>query len=412
MLWALGFIAVFTIGGLSGIFLAAFPVDWQVTDTYYVVAHMHYVLFGGSVFGIFAGLYYWWPKIFGRVLDERLGKAQFWLVFIGFNLTFFPQHMLGLLGMPRRVYTYDRDGLWQALQPDLHDRLRHHGARHPASSSSTSSRRSAPGARAGTTRGSADTLEWYTTSPPPPQNFDRSLHHERAAAPRPAAPARRRARCLAPGPWLRLTALFAALADAARSRQRRGVARRRAPRCSPRSPCRRWSRSSSRRWLAHRRLLVPAARRARPLRHRGARDGAGRCTSRSRRSPSPPRSCSRLRPIAASRRRAASWRDYVTLTKPRIMSLLLITGLCGDVRRRAAASRAASLVVVDDDRASRSPAAARRALNHVLDRDIDKLMGTRTRARPRRRGADARRRARSSSASRSRRSRSCCSRRS
>ena len=114
MLWALGFIAVFTIGGLSGIFLAAFPVDWQVTDTYYVVAHMHYVLFGGSVFGIFAGLYYWWPKIFGRMLDERLGKAHFWLVFLGFNLTFFPQHMLGLLGMPRRIYTYQQHGLWQA----------------------------------------------------------------------------------------------------------------------------------------------------------------------------------------------------------------------------------------------------------------------------------------------------------
>ena len=74
MLWALGFIGVFTIGGLSGIFLAAFPVDWQVTDTYYVVAHLHYVLFGGSMFGIFGGLYYWWPKMFGRLLDERLGK--------------------------------------------------------------------------------------------------------------------------------------------------------------------------------------------------------------------------------------------------------------------------------------------------------------------------------------------------
>src|SRR6266567_3181738 len=106
MLWALGFIAVFTVGGLSGIFLAAFPVDWQVTDTYYVVAHMHYVLFGGSAFGIFAGLYYWWPKLFGRMLDERLGKLNFWLMFVGFNLTFFPQHMLGLMGMPRRNFTY------------------------------------------------------------------------------------------------------------------------------------------------------------------------------------------------------------------------------------------------------------------------------------------------------------------
>src|SRR3954466_14741307 len=113
MLFVLGFLALFTMGGLSGIFLAAFPVDWQVTDTYYVVAHLHYVLFGGSMFGIFAGLYYWWPKMFGRLLDERLGKWHFWLTFVGFNLTFLPQHMLGLLGMPRRIFTYDHGGLWE-----------------------------------------------------------------------------------------------------------------------------------------------------------------------------------------------------------------------------------------------------------------------------------------------------------
>src|SRR4029079_4325944 len=96
-----------------GVFLAACPVAWAVTDTYFVVAHLHYVLFGGSMFGIFAGLYYWWPKMFGRMLDETLGKWHFWLLFIGFNLTFFPQHLLGLQGMPRRIYTYSHGGSWE-----------------------------------------------------------------------------------------------------------------------------------------------------------------------------------------------------------------------------------------------------------------------------------------------------------
>ena len=113
MLFALGFLSVFTIGGLSGIYLAAFPVDWQVHDTYFVVAHFHYVLFGGSIFGILGGLFYWWPKIFGRFLDDRLGKWTFWLLFVGFNVTFFPQHMLGLMGMVRRIYTYQEHGLWE-----------------------------------------------------------------------------------------------------------------------------------------------------------------------------------------------------------------------------------------------------------------------------------------------------------
>jgi cytochrome c oxidase subunit I len=171
MLWALGFIAVFTIGGLSGIFLAAFPVDWQVTDTYYVVAHMHYVLFGGSVFGIFAGLYYWWPKMFGRMLDERLGKAHFWLVFLGFNLTFFPQHMLGLLGMPRRIYTYQQHGLWEAynLISSIGAGVMAIGILVFVVNVVRTSRK---GVRAVNDPWLADTLEWYTTSPPPLQNFD------------------------------------------------------------------------------------------------------------------------------------------------------------------------------------------------------------------------------------------------
>ena len=111
--FCLGFIALFTMGGLSGIMLAAYPVDYQAQDSYYVVAHLHYVLFGGTVFGIFAGTYYWFPKITGRMYDERLAKIHFWLMFVGFNAAFLPQHMLGLMGMPRRVYTYDRGGLFE-----------------------------------------------------------------------------------------------------------------------------------------------------------------------------------------------------------------------------------------------------------------------------------------------------------
>ena len=104
--FALGFIAMFIIGGLSGVMHASPTADLQQTDTYFVVAHFHYVLFGGSIFGLVSGAYYWWPKMSGRMLDETLGKLHFWLMLIGFNLTFFPMHILGLNGMPRRVYTY------------------------------------------------------------------------------------------------------------------------------------------------------------------------------------------------------------------------------------------------------------------------------------------------------------------
>jgi len=172
MLFALGFIGVFTIGGLTGVFLAAFPVDWQVTDTYFVVAHMHYVLFGGSIFGIFGGLHYWWPKMTGRLLNEYLGKWTFWLLFIGINLAFFPQHLLGLEGMPRRVYTYSHGGTWEVYNfvstvgsfvmalgvlVFFFNVLRTHAWR--------------AGRRAGNDPWLANTLEWYTTSPPPPHNF-------------------------------------------------------------------------------------------------------------------------------------------------------------------------------------------------------------------------------------------------
>jgi heme/copper-type cytochrome/quinol oxidase subunit 1 len=106
MLFAVGFIPTFVMGGMTGVMLALPPADFQYQDSYFVVAHFHYVLVGGTVMGIFAGAYYWWPKMFGKMLNETLGKIHFWTFLIGFHLTFFPQHFLGLFGMPRRVFTY------------------------------------------------------------------------------------------------------------------------------------------------------------------------------------------------------------------------------------------------------------------------------------------------------------------
>jgi cytochrome c oxidase subunit 1 len=115
MLFALGFIAMFTLGGLSGVMHSMVPADSQQTDTYFVVAHFHYVLFGGLVFAFFGGFFYWWPKVFGYMLNERMGKVTFWLMLIGFNLTFFPMHIVGLEGMPRRTYTYQSGFGWDTL---------------------------------------------------------------------------------------------------------------------------------------------------------------------------------------------------------------------------------------------------------------------------------------------------------
>ncbi len=109
MYFAVGFIAMFIIGGLSGVMHSSPPADLQQNDTYFIVAHFHYVLFGGSIFALTAGAYYWWPKMFGRMLDEGMGKLHFWLMLIGFNLTFFPMHIVGLNGMPRRTYTYPKE---------------------------------------------------------------------------------------------------------------------------------------------------------------------------------------------------------------------------------------------------------------------------------------------------------------
>ena len=173
LLFALGGVGVFTIGGLSGIMVAAFPLDWQVHDSYFVVAHMHYVLFGGAMFALFAALYYWWPKMFGRTLGRRLGRVQFWITFVGFNLAFFPQHFLGFLGMARRIYTYENVGLLQEynLVSSIGSWIMGLGVLLFFVNVFWSRGGRAP--RVGNDPWLADTLEWYTTSPPPPHNFDR-----------------------------------------------------------------------------------------------------------------------------------------------------------------------------------------------------------------------------------------------
>jgi heme/copper-type cytochrome/quinol oxidase subunit 1 len=164
------FIIMFVIGGVSGFMTAAVPVDRQLTDTYFVVAHIHYVLIGINVFPVFGALYYWFPKMSGRLLDERLGKWNFWLTFIGFNVAFFPMHITGLLGMPRRIYTYGPEFGWSSLNmiSSVGSFILAIGILLLLINIMVSRRR---GAVAGPNPWDAPTLEWVTTSPPPPYNF-------------------------------------------------------------------------------------------------------------------------------------------------------------------------------------------------------------------------------------------------
>ena len=163
--------ALFVIGGISGVMLAIFPVDWQLHDTYFVVAHFHYVLFGGAVFGLFGGLYYWFPKMSGRLMSESLGKLSFWLMFVGFNMTFLVQHSAGMEGMPRRIYDYSED-----LGVETYNLISTIGAFIlgigvviTCVNVIVSIKK---GKRAGNDPWQGNTLEWFTTSPPAANNFD------------------------------------------------------------------------------------------------------------------------------------------------------------------------------------------------------------------------------------------------
>ncbi|HZN89240.1 MAG TPA: cytochrome c oxidase subunit I [Thermoleophilaceae bacterium] len=188
--------ALFVIGGISGIQLAIFPVDWQLHDSYFVVAHFHYTIFGGGVFGLFAGLYYWFPKMSGRMLSEGLGKLSFWLMFVGFNVTFLIQHSAGLTGMPRRIYDYDSELGVTAynLVSTIGSFILGVGVLVTFVNVVWAVKR---GKRAGNDPWQGNTLEWFTSSPPPVNNFDliprvrsvepmKDIRREVAAAAKPA----------------------------------------------------------------------------------------------------------------------------------------------------------------------------------------------------------------------------------
>ncbi len=169
-LFSAGMIPLFVIGGVSGFMTGSVPVDWQLTETYFVVAHIHYVLIGINVFLVVGGLYYWFPKFTGRMMNERLGRWNFWVMFVGFNLAFLPMHLTGLHGMPRRIYTYPPGMGWTALNliTTIGAFLFAFGVLLLLVNIVISRRH---GAIAGANPWDAPTLEWSVPSPPPPHNF-------------------------------------------------------------------------------------------------------------------------------------------------------------------------------------------------------------------------------------------------
>jgi cytochrome c oxidase subunit 1 len=172
LLWALGFVTMLVLGGLTGVVLGLFPVDQELSDSAFVTAHLHYMLLGCVLFAVFAALHYWWPKLAGRTLDERLAGMSFVLLFLGVHVTFLPQFALGLMGQPRRSYTYDSGGLWQAynIVSTIGSCVIAAGVLVFVANVIRTAR---TGRRAASDPWQADTLEWYVPSPPPAWNFDR-----------------------------------------------------------------------------------------------------------------------------------------------------------------------------------------------------------------------------------------------
>src|SRR4029079_1113536 len=168
--FAIALVALFTIGGISGVMHASPPADLQQTDTYFIVAHFHYVLFGGSMMGIFGGIYFYYPKMTGRLLSEKIGNWHFWLTFIGMNLTFFPMHFSGLMGMPRRIYTYEAGQGWE-----LFNLMSTYGTVILMIGTAffiwNFFRSFKAGEIAGNDPWGGGTLEWSIPSPPPEYNF-------------------------------------------------------------------------------------------------------------------------------------------------------------------------------------------------------------------------------------------------